>query len=43
MKPTAVVVFSAHWMGDKDTIYLNNEEHTDLIYECVPLFHTVTK
>jgi aromatic ring-opening dioxygenase catalytic subunit (LigB family) len=33
IKPTAVVVFSAHWMGAEDAIRINNAEHTDLIYE----------
>jgi aromatic ring-opening dioxygenase catalytic subunit (LigB family) len=35
VKPKAVVVFSAHWMGEKDTIHINNEVDTDLIYEYV--------
>lgn len=33
VKPRAVVVFSAHWQGGKDTIYVNTAESTDLIYE----------
>ena len=33
VKPKAVVVFSAHWQGGKDTIFVNTEEITDLIYE----------
>lgn len=33
VKPKAVVVFSAHWMAEKDTIHINNAEQTDLIYE----------
>ena len=33
VKPRAVVVFSAHWQGDKDTIEVNTAEITDLIYE----------
>ncbi|KAJ4135865.1 hypothetical protein NW768_003467 [Fusarium equiseti] len=33
VKPKAVVVFSAHWMGEKDTIHINNEVDTDLIYD----------
>lgn len=33
VKPKAVVVFSAHWMGDEDAIRVNNAEQTDLIYE----------
>lgn len=32
-KPRAVVVFSAHWQGGRDTIYVNTAEMTDLIYE----------
>lgn len=43
VKPRAVVVFSAHWQGGRDTIYVNTAEMTDLIYEYVltqlsPLF-----
>ncbi|KAJ6113355.1 hypothetical protein N7523_006672, partial [Penicillium sp. IBT 18751x] len=33
VKPRAVVVFSAHWQGGKDTIYVNTAEKTDLIYD----------
>ncbi|KAJ5946099.1 hypothetical protein N7454_002938 [Penicillium verhagenii] len=33
VKPRAVVVFSAHWQGGKDTIYVNTAEETDLIYD----------
>lgn len=35
VKPTAVVVFSAHWQpeGPPDEIHVNNAEKTDLIYE----------
>ncbi|KAJ5123058.1 hypothetical protein N7448_009155 [Penicillium atrosanguineum] len=33
VKPRAVVVFSAHWQGGKDTIYVNTAEMTDLIYD----------
>lgn len=33
VKPKAVVVFSAHWMGEEGAIHVNKEEHTDLIYE----------
>lgn len=33
VKPRAVVVFSAHWQGAQDTIYVNTAEITDLIYE----------
>lgn len=33
VKPRAVVVFSAHWQGGRDTIYVNTAEMTDLIYE----------
>lgn len=36
VKPSAVVVFSAHWQGGQDTIYVNTAEITDLIYEYVP-------
>lgn len=35
VKPRAVVVFSAHWQGGRDTIYVNTAEMTDLIYEYV--------
>jgi aromatic ring-opening dioxygenase catalytic subunit (LigB family) len=35
VKPDAVVVFSAHWQGGRDTIYVNTAEMTDLIYEYV--------
>jgi 4,5-DOPA dioxygenase extradiol len=35
VKPTAVVVFSGHWEGSRDTIEVNTAEHTDLIYEYV--------
>lgn len=38
VKPKAVVVFSAHWMGEKNTIHINNAVDTDLIYECVLVF-----
>lgn len=33
MKPTAVVVFSAHWQAGPDDIEVNSAESTDLIYE----------
>ncbi|KAK0749591.1 Extradiol ring-cleavage dioxygenase, class III enzyme, subunit B [Schizothecium vesticola] len=35
VKPTAVVVFSAHWQpeGPSDEIHANNAEKTDLIYD----------
>lgn len=33
VKPRAVVVFSAHWQGGKDTVEVNTAEITDLIYE----------
>ncbi|KAM6533259.1 hypothetical protein FALCPG4_006265 [Fusarium falciforme] len=33
VKPKAVVVFSAHWMGKEDTIHVNNAVDTDLIYD----------
>lgn len=35
VKPRAVVVFSAHWQGGRDTVYVNTAENTDLIYEYV--------
>jgi hypothetical protein len=35
VKPKAVVVFSAHWQARRNEIYVNNAEHTDLIYESV--------
>ena len=33
VKPAGVVVFSAHWQGEKETIEVNTSEDTDLIYE----------
>lgn len=36
VKPKAVVVFSAHWQGGMDTIEVNTNEITELIYEYVP-------
>ncbi|OQD75771.1 hypothetical protein PENDEC_c006G01765 [Penicillium decumbens] len=33
VKPRGVVVFSAHWQGGRDTIYVNTAEMTDLIYD----------
>ena len=33
MKPTAVVVFSAHWQAGRNDIEVNSAESTDLIYE----------
>ncbi|KAM5443221.1 hypothetical protein MferCBS31731_001538 [Microsporum ferrugineum] len=33
VKPQAVVVFSAHWQGGRDTILVNTSETTELIYE----------
>jgi aromatic ring-opening dioxygenase catalytic subunit (LigB family) len=33
VKPTAVVVFSAHWQAEPDSIELNSAVETDLIYE----------
>lgn len=39
VKPTAVVVFSAHWQAEEEnTIEVNSAEHTDLIYEFRPFF-----
>lgn len=35
VKPDAVVVFSAHWQGGDDVVYVNTAEMTDLIYEYV--------
>lgn len=35
VKPKAVVVFSAHWMGEEHAIHVNNAVDTPLIYECV--------
>lgn len=43
LKPKAVVVFSAHWMGKEDAILVNQEEHTDLIYEYVPPFSALCR
>lgn len=37
VKPKAVVVFSAHWEGERDVIEVNTSETTDLIYEYVLL------
>lgn len=37
VKPKAVVVFSAHWQGGMDTIEVNTNEITDLIYEYVKI------
>ncbi|EFY87086.1 hypothetical protein J3459_013993 [Metarhizium acridum] len=33
VKPKAVVVFSAHWQGARDEIYVNKDEQADLIYD----------
>ncbi|KAB5560276.1 Extradiol ring-cleavage dioxygenase, class III enzyme, subunit B [Coniochaeta sp. 2T2.1] len=33
MKPTAVVVFSAHWQAGRNSIEVNSAESTDLIYD----------
>ncbi|KAF5024107.1 hypothetical protein F66182_3851 [Fusarium sp. NRRL 66182] len=33
VKPKAVVVFSAHWMGEANIIHVNNAVDTDLIYD----------
>ncbi|KAK4550870.1 hypothetical protein LTR36_000450 [Oleoguttula mirabilis] len=33
VKPKAVVVFSAHWQGDRDTIEVNTAESMGLIYD----------
>ncbi|KAI9804990.1 MAG: hypothetical protein M1833_006293 [Piccolia ochrophora] len=33
VKPKAVVVVSAHWQAEKDKIYVNTAEATDLIYD----------
>ncbi|KAI1387682.1 putative aromatic ring-opening dioxygenase LigB subunit [Hypoxylon trugodes] len=33
VKPKAVVVFSAHWQGDRDRVLVNVAEQTDLIYD----------
>lgn len=43
VKPRAVVVFSAHWQGGRDTIYVNTAEMTDLIYEYVSSLITLQK
>lgn len=40
VKPKAVVVFSAHWMGRPAGIQINNAEKTDLIYEHGAFFFT---
>ncbi|CZR51807.1 related to aromatic ring-opening dioxygenase LigB subunit, putative [Phialocephala subalpina] len=33
VKPKAIVVFSAHWQGERDVIEINTSETTDLIYD----------
>jgi 4,5-DOPA dioxygenase extradiol len=33
VKPKAVIVFSAHWQGERDVIEINTFENTELIYE----------
>ncbi|KZF20840.1 LigB-domain-containing protein [Xylona heveae TC161] len=33
VQPKAVVVFSAHWQGEPDTVLVNTAEMTDLIYD----------
>ena len=38
VKPKAVVVFSAHWLGERNTIEINTAEVTDLIYEYAHCF-----
>lgn len=43
VKPRAVVVFSAHWQGGRDTIYVNTAEMTDLIYKYVSSLITLQK
>lgn len=35
VKPSAVVVFSAHWQATPDHVRVNNAVDTDLIYEYV--------
>ena len=35
VKPKAVIVFSAHWEGNLNSVLVNTAEHTDLIYEYV--------
>jgi 4,5-DOPA dioxygenase extradiol len=35
VKPKAVVVFSAHWAGERDVIEVNTSENADIIYEYV--------
>jgi hypothetical protein len=37
VKPKAIVVFSAHWQGERDVIEINTSENTNLIYEFVLL------
>jgi hypothetical protein len=36
VKPKAIVIFSAHWQGERDVIEINTSENTDLIYEYLP-------
>lgn len=33
VKPKAIVVFSAHWQGQRDVVEINTAEDADLIYE----------
>jgi 4,5-DOPA dioxygenase extradiol len=35
VKPKAVVVFSAHWQGERDIIEVNTAEEMPLVYEYV--------
>jgi 4,5-DOPA dioxygenase extradiol len=39
VKPKAVVVFSAHWQGERDVIEINTSENTELIYEYLLFSH----
>jgi aromatic ring-opening dioxygenase catalytic subunit (LigB family) len=39
VKPKAVVVFSAHWQGERDVIEINTFENTELIYEYLLFSH----
>jgi len=39
VKPKAVIVFSAHWQGERDVIEINTFENTELIYEYLLFSH----
>lgn len=41
VKPKAVVVFSAHWQGYRDTIEVNTATSQGLIYDFYGFFETL--